>query len=248
MKDPVRLDDLNVNNLKIYQNTEGFCFGTDAVLLAWYASLKKFNNVCDLCTGNGVVPLLLSVNHCFKTAVGIELLQEQTSLAEQSVTLNKLEDKIKIINGNIKNIKEILPSGCVDLVTVNPPYSTNGSGFIAQGDRSYARMELCCTLQDVIYAGSYLLKNSGRFCMVHKPERLVDIFCAMRQNNIEPKKLLLVIPKRGREPILILTEGRKEGKSGLTVEKPLYIYKDGEGSIYTKELKEIYKQQQNIVK
>ncbi|MDF2685385.1 MAG: trmNF [Clostridia bacterium] len=248
MKETIRLDDLHLNNLKIYQNTEGFCFGTDAVLLSWFASKKKFNNAVDLCTGNGVVPLLLSVNSCFKTAIGVEIQEAQVSLANESVALNNLQDKIKIINGDVKDIKNLLPSCNVDLVTVNPPYSPSGSGFIAQGAKSLARAEIFCTLKDVISAAAYLLKSGGRFCIVHKPERMVDIFYTMRESGIEPKTLLLVIPRKGKEPVLILTEGKKDGKPGVVVEKPLFIYEEDQGNIYTKELKEIYKQQQNIEK
>jgi tRNA1Val (adenine37-N6)-methyltransferase len=248
MKDNVRLDDLNLNNLKIYQNTEGFCFGTDAVLLSWFASKKKFYNAVDLCTGNGVVPLLLSVNPCFRTAAGVEILKEQTDLANESVVLNNLQNKIKIINGDVKDIKNLLPSANADLVTVNPPYSASGSGLVAKGVKSLARTEISCTLQDVVSAASYLLKNGGRFCIIHKPERMTDIFCTMRQYGIEPKTLLLVIPRKGKEPVLILVEGKKDGKPGITVEKPLFIYEENQGSIYTGELKEIYKQQQNFDK
>lgn len=248
MENTIRLDDLHINGLKIYQNTEDFCFGTDAVFLAWFASKKKFYNVCDLCCGNGIIPLLLSANTACRSINGVEISKEQADLAVKSIILNKLEHKINIINGDVRQIKNLLPSASFDLVTVNPPYSAGGSGFTAEGGKSFARAELCCTLHDIIFASAYLLKNGGRLCIVHKPERTADIFCTMRQNGIEPKILTLVIPKQGREPVFILIEGKKDAKPGMVIEKPIFIYENSENNEYTQQVKEIYKQQQNIDK
>ena len=233
----LRLDELNIGGLKIYQDTEGFCFGTDAVLLAWFCRRKKFARPVDLCTGNGIIPLLFSAGG-YQTITGVEIQSRQAEIARKSVAYNGLCDRITIFHEDIKNVSGFLQRSAFDLVSVNPPYLENGSGFQAAGGRGVARTEVGFSLRDILSAARYLLKNGGRFCMVHKPERAADIFCIMRESGIEPKVFCSVISKQGKKPELVLVEGKKGACPGMAFLPPLYLY--GEDGLYTPQMKEIY--------
>lgn len=222
----VRLDDLKIRGLMIYQDSDLFRFGTDAVLLADFCRRKKYKNAVDLCCGTGVIPLLLA-DGCNGKIYGVEISQEASFLAEKSVAYNNLEEKIQIVNADLKTVNEKdppLPLAFFDLVSVNPPYSPENSGKIASGHRGLARTEGGCSLEDVISAASRLLKYGGRFCMVNRPERLADIFCLMRKYGIEPKVLKPVETAENRKPELILAEGKKGAAPGLIFEAPAKIY------------------------
>ncbi len=236
----IRLDDLCVNGYKIYQDDDGFCFGTDAVLLAWFAGEKKFATAADLCTGNGVIPVLLSTHKCCKEIRGYEIAETPYTLAKMTIEFNKLTDKISFYLRDITNTTpdETFPYGYFDLVTVNPPYMPQNSGLVSAGARAAARTELTCTLKDTVKAANVLLKNGGRFCMINKPERLADAMCEMREKKIEPKRLRFVCTRSQKKPELFLIEGIKQGRPGLVCEPTLDIYdKNGE---YTEEINRIY--------
>ncbi|MBE6895856.1 MAG: SAM-dependent methyltransferase [Ruminococcaceae bacterium] len=236
----VRLDDLCVNGYKIYQDDCGFCFGTDAVLLAWFAGNKKFTKTADLCAGNGVISVILSTHNCCKEARGYEIAQGPFELSKMTADYNKITDKVSFYLRDIRNtaVDETFPAGYFDLVTANPPYMTENSGLVSEGIKGSARTELTCTLSDVVKAASVLLKNGGRFCMINKPDRLTDAICAMREKKIEPKRLMLVSPRCGKKPELFLIEGIKQGKAGLFCEPTLEIY--GPDGKYTETLNKIY--------
>lgn len=222
----VRLDDLKIHNLMIYQDSALFRFGTDAVLLSDFCRRKKYGNAVDLCTGNGVIPLLLS-HGCPGKIYGIELSDKSAKLAEKSVSYNGLGDKIEIINCDVRRVAEKdppLPLFFFDLVSVNPPYSPENSGKVADGQRGVARTETDGLLEDVIFVSSKLLKSGGRLCMVNRPERLADIICFMRRYKIEPKILVPVETSAKRKPELILIEGKKDARSGLVMESPIRLY------------------------
>jgi len=235
----IKLDNLH-NGLSIYQDTEGFCFGTDAVLLAHFASRKKFSNAADLCCGNGIIPILLSKSNCCKRIFGIEILKNVVNMAKRSIEHNNLTDKIEIICADIKDIKniDILKNAAFDLVTVNPPYYTQNSGLTAQGIRGIARTELNCTLTDVMSASQYLLKSGGRFCIIQKSERLIDIISFMKNYKIEPKRIQFVQQKTNTRPTLVLIEGIKDAKPNVIIEKPIII--QNQNGKETKQLKDIY--------
>ena len=241
LKNGERIDDLQLNGLKIIQNEKGFCFGIDAVLLSDFAkNMKKADKIIDLCSGNGVVALLLTEKiKNFKKIYEVEVQEEVAEMAKRSIELNELEEKITIINKNLKDLKEEFESGTIDAITVNPPYKAKGSGIINEENAlTIARHEVLCTIEDIIKESARLLKSGGNFYMVHRPERLVDIFYYMRKYKIEPKRIRFVQPNKDSAPNLVLIEGSRSGRAFLKFENPLCVYeKDGE---YTEEIFKIY--------
>lgn len=235
----IRLDDLCINGYKIYQDDENFRFGTDAVLLAWFAGSKKFAKAADLCSGNGVISVILSTHACCREARGYEILENQVLLAKMTAEFNKIEDKVSFYVRDIRQSDNdgVFPHGYFDLVTANPPYMTANSGFVSEKFGT-ARTELSCDFAEVCYAAKVLLKNGGRFCTVNKPDRLTDAICIMRENGIEPKRLAFVFPRRGKKPELFLLEGIKNGKTGLLCEPAIEIY--GPDGKYTETFNGIY--------
>jgi tRNA1Val (adenine37-N6)-methyltransferase len=241
LKPNERIDDLQLNNLKVIQNSKEFCFGIDSVLLSDFAKgAKKHKKVVDLCAGNGVIAILLSAKlEKVKEIIGVEIQEYSSELAVRSVELNNLQDKIKIINKDLKNIKKDIESGSVDLVVCNPPYKPKGSGIINEKDsKTIARHEISCTLDDIVKEASREINFGGSFCMVHKVERMTDIFCALRKYDLEPKRMRLIYPKVGESANLVLIEGIKGGKPFLNMEPPIYVYKENEE--YTDQIYEIY--------
>ena len=237
-----RIDDLQYNGLKIIQNKSGFCFGIDAVLLANFAkNMKRKDMVVDLCTGTGIIPILLSGKTNAKKIIGVEIQGESAEMAKRSVELNSLQGRVEIINEDLKNLKHIIEAGSVDTVTVNPPYMKAGSAIVNDKNKmSIARHEVCCTLDDVIKEAARILKTNGELFMVHKPERLVDIFCTMRKYKIEPKRIRFVHPSVDKPANIVLIEGSRDGKEFLKFENSLYVYENGE---YTDEIYEIYEKE-----
>jgi len=239
VKDYERLDDLQLDGLKLIQNRKHFCFGTDAVLVCSFANVKNTSSVIDLGTGNGIIPLLLYGKFKPRLIMGIEIQKEAYELAVRNVKLNNLEDRISIINGDIKNIKEYLQCGSFDHVITNPPYLKSGTGIISAEDSiAYARHEILCTLDDVLKAARYLLKSKGTFTMVHRPDRLNEILMQMKNNGIEPKTIRFVHPNEKSQAILVLIQGLKDMSPSLVVDHPLIIHKP-DGS-YTEELNMLY--------
>ncbi|MBQ9279767.1 MAG: tRNA1(Val) (adenine(37)-N6)-methyltransferase [Clostridia bacterium] len=238
LKNNERIDDLQWKDLKIIQNINGFRFGIDAVLLANFAKgMKRSDFVVDLCTGTGIIPILLSGKTNAKKIAGVEIQEEYADMARRSVLLNGIEDRIEIIHKDLNLLNREIRPGTVDSVTVNPPYKKKGSGIMNEVDAlTVARHEIYCTLEDVIKEASRILKTNGSFYMVHRPERLVDIFCLMRQYHIEPKRIKFVYPSVGKVANIVLIEGTKNGGVFLKFEKPLYVY--DENGNYTNELYE----------
>ena len=234
----IKLENLHLGGLKIYRDADDFSFGTDAVLLAWFASEKMADKMCDLCTGNGIIPLLACTRLNKTKIYGVEIDTHRAQLAQQNVLLNGLEDRMEMIEGDLRQIDQLLPSGQFDLVSVNPPYLRMDSGFHPTEIEKGARMELFCTFADVAQAGKYLLKQGGRFCVIHRTERLTDVLCMMRQNLLEPKRIRFIVTREGKTSDLFLCEGKKCAKPGLKMELPVVIY-DRQGK-YTPLLQQIY--------
>ncbi len=213
-------------------------FGTDAVLLADFAGVKKTKNSCDLGTGCGIIPLILLRDDKTRDAFGVEISEEAALLAQRSAD-EFAKGKLKIINSDLKELKGKIPFGEFELVTCNPPYKASGAGLLSTTDADKtARHETKCSLEDVIEVSSRLLRSSGSLCMCQRPERLSDMINLMRQYKIEPKRLRIVCKKQGVEPWLVLLEGKRDAKSGMRIMPPLFVYE--ENGEYTKEMLSIY--------
>lgn len=231
------LDDLQ-NGYYIIQRTDGFKFGVDAVLLADFAKCRA-KKAMDLCTGTGIVPILLAAKTNIEHIDAVEIQPEFAEMAGRSVLYNKLENRISVYEGDLKNASKQFEKGSYGVVTVNPPYMKAGSGEVNTGDsKTIARHEVLCNIEDVVKAASELLQPQGKLFMVHRPSRLVDIFCNMRRYNIEPKKIRFVAPKPGKEPNMVLIYGIKNGNAELKTLPTLFVY-DSDGN-YSKEIDEIY--------
>ena len=233
-----RIDDLLSNNLKIIQSEEVFSFSLDAVLLARFCSVPAKGEIIDLCTGNGAIPLLLSTR-TRASITGIEIQLRLVDMAKRSVALNKLEQQINIIEGDIKEAHKIMRMRSFNLVTVNPPYLPVHNGM--QNVNEYvaiARHELLCTLEDVIAASSRLTATGGKVAMVHRPARLTEIMTLMRSYKLEPKRIRFVHPRADEEANMVLIEAIKDGKTEVRLLPPVIVYnKNGE---YSDELAEIF--------
>lgn len=242
MHDDEQTDDLLVKNLKILQKKNGFRYGTDAVLLSDFAGRNIKGSVLDLCSGTAIVPLLLSVRENISKISALEIQPDIADMAKRSVMLNKLEHKIDMVCGDLKNADSIFAKKSFDAVTCNPPYMKVGGAVTNSSDtKIISRHEVCCTLDDVIAVSRKMLKNQGRLFMVHKPNRLAEIIHTMCIHHIEPKHMRLVYAHKGKEPSLVLIEGLSGGKSEMRIDPPLYIF--GENGKYSEELKKIYHMQ-----
>ena len=234
-----RLDDLQINGYKIIQHPDKFCFGMDAVLLSSFANVKEGEKVLDLGTGTGILPILLEAKTQGQHFTGLEIQHESAEMANRSVLYNGLQDKIDIIEGDIKEASAIFGKGKMDVVTSNPPYMTNHHGLKNPNDaKAIARHELLCSLDDLVLETAAVLKPRGRCYFVHRPKRIVEIFEAMRKYKLEPKRMRLVYPFVDKEPNMVLIEGVRGGGAQLTVEAPLIVY-NAPGQ-YTDEIFEIY--------
>lgn len=230
-----RLDDLQINGYQIIQDPQKFCFGIDAVLLSTFAKVKSGENAIDLGTGNGIIPILLEAKTKGRKFVGLEIQEACANLAMRSVQYNHLEEKIEIVQGDIKEAGNLFGSGSFHVVTTNPPYMIGEHGIKNEVDaRTIARHEVLCNLDDIVRESAKILQFKGRFYMVHRPFRLAEIFATMMKYGIEPKRMQLVHPYVNKEPNMVLIEGLKGGKSRITIEPPLIVYKQ-DGS-YTEEI------------
>lgn len=219
-------DILGYSNRKIYQNTDYFSFSLDSVMLSNFVTIRlRDKRILDLGTGNGVIPLILSLR-TDKTIVGVEIQKSLSELAEKSVKYNNLESQISIINSDMKDYVTSDTIEQYDVITCNPPYfKVNDKNFFnEQKEKMIARHEVCILLEDVIYIASRLLKNNGNFAIVHRTERLLEIFDLFRKYHIEPKRIQFVHEMTNKPSTLVLLEGSKYGKSGLKVENPFVMY------------------------
>lgn len=234
-----RIDELQRNGYGIIQNRDGFCFGMDAVLLSGFARVREKERTLDLGTGTGIIPILLSAKTKGEHFTGLEIQAKSVDMARRSVLLNDLADRISIVEGDIKEAASIFGRASFDVVTSNPPYMTGKHGLLNPREpKAVARHEVLCTLEDVVGQASALLKENGRFYLVHRPFRLAEIMAAMIKHRLEPKRMRLVYPFADKEPNMVLLEGLKGGKSRITVEKPLIVYQ--KPGVYTEEICEIY--------
>lgn len=234
-----RLDELHRNGYFIIQDPKRFCFGMDAVLLSGFAKAKKGERALDLGTGTGIIPILMEAKTEGEHFTALEIQPESADMARRSVLYNHLEEKIKIITGDIKDASSLFGASSFDIITTNPPYMIGEHGLSSASEaKAIARHEVLCTLEDILRESAKLLRPGGRFYMVHRPFRLAEIMSRMVEYKIEPKRMQLVYPYVDKEPNMVLIEGLRGGKSRLTVEKPLIVYK--EQGVYNDEIYDIY--------
>lgn len=239
INDDETLDDLQLNKIYLIQKKDSFRFGIDAVLLANFAKIKKGFKVIDLCSGTGIISFILAAKTEAESIIGIEIQEDMVDMASRTSKYNSLEQRVKFLNLDIKDLKKLSVLEKADVVTVNPPYKLKNSGILNPNDKyAIARHEICCTFEDVIAAAKAVLKHNGRIYIIHRPDRLVDIFCTMRKYKIEPKVARMIHSNYSKAPTMVLIEGQNNGGKFLKWLPPLFVY-DLNGE-YSKEINEIY--------
>lgn len=243
IKENERIDDLQLKGLKIIQNKDGFCFGIDAVLLANYVKPKSKATMVDLCTGTGIIPIIVSAKSNIKKFIGVEIQKEVSDMAKRSVKMNSLEDKIEILNKDLKDLKSEIGNDTAHIVTVNPPYMTMNKLISCEDKKAISRNEVFCTIEDIIKEASRILVSSGKLFMIHRPTRLADILGICRNFNMELKELQFIHPRKQKAPNLMLMTFVKKAKPELKILDPIYVYEE-DGVTKTKQIEEIYKIQE----
>lgn len=236
VKDDEKVEDLGIQGLKIIQTKSGFCFGSDAVLLSRFARFKKGARVLDMCSGTGIIPVLILAENPTLSIDAVEILPEAADMAGRTMILNSLEDKICVRCADLNDAADIYGKRVFDAVTCNPPYMNKGGGLVNPNDRlAAARHEIFCSLDGVVKSAAEVLKQGGKLFMVHRADRLCDVITSFRKYKIEPKRLTMVQPNSKSAPNLILIEGSYGGRAQLIVTAPVFMY-DDEGN-YIQQIK-----------
>lgn len=218
------IEDLMIDDLKIIQKKNSFRFGTDAVLLSLFTEIKGKKRVLDIGTGTGIIPILLSCKNKESEFVGIEIQEDIADMASRSILMNRLEDRIRIINCDVNNISGHFGKGTFDIVVTNPPYKKTGTGIHnKEASNAAARHEVFCTLDDIIKKASEILKPGGSFFMVNRPDRLADAIVSMRKYRLEPKLIRFAHSDLSKKPILFLIQACLYGGENLVIGDPIYI-------------------------
>lgn len=226
-------------NGPVFAQAEHFKLGTDSVLLANFVKSPGAKKGIDLGCASGAISLLLLERMPKLHMTGLEIVPEAVELAKENMAANGFEERSHFVNGDIRRHRELFQSGSFDLVVANPPYFPEGSGFVSPHEgRAGARGEALCNLEDICAAAAFLCRSGGSVCMVHKPERMSELFCCMTKHGIEPKRLRMVCHRAESAPNLILVEGRRGGKASLAVEPMLVLRNSDESE--TEEVKRIY--------
>ncbi len=234
-----RIDELQRNGYRIIQNRKKFCFGMDAVLLSGFARAEKGERTLDLGTGTGIIPLLMAAKTRGEFFAALEIQPDMADMAGRSVALNGLEKKITVVTGDIKEASEIFGRASFDVVTCNPPYMDQSHGLRNPDEpRAIARHELLCTFEDVAREAAAVLRPGGRFYLVHRPRRLAELICVLKNHRLEPKRMKLVHPYLESEANMVLLEAVRGGGVQLRVEPPLVVYE--RPGVYTREIYDIY--------
>ena len=234
-----RIDDLQRGGLRVIQRADAFRFGTDAVLLADFAAPRRHDRVCDLGTGTGIIPLLLYARENTISADAVEIQPDMADMAARSMAMNGLNEKIRVLPGDLRSIRTLLPHARYDLVTCNPPYGKAGGTLLnPDASKRLARHEESCAIEDVACAAAWLLQNGGRLCCVFPAARMIELSDAMRKYRMAPKRIRMVHSRVEKAAHLCLMEGMLDARPGLIIEPPLVIY--DENNAYTQELRRIY--------
>ncbi|MBR1691508.1 MAG: tRNA1(Val) (adenine(37)-N6)-methyltransferase [Lachnospiraceae bacterium] len=239
LKEKERLDDLGIMGYRIIQNPDLFCFGMDAVLLSAFAKPKEGSRMLDLCTGNGILPILLAAKSRAAALTGLEIQKESADMAARSVLLNHLEDRVKIVHGDVRQAEELFAPASFEAVTCNPPYMLAEHG-LENPDRAkaIARHEVLMQFEDAARAAERLLVPGGEFYLVHRPFRLVELLDTLTRHQLEPKTMRFVYPFVDKEPAMVLIGCKKGAKRYVNVQKPLIIYE--RPNVYTREVRDLY--------
>lgn len=237
LKPGERIDDLLTHEMRIIQSDEVFSFSLDAVLLARFCSVPKRGRILDLCTGNGVIPLLLATRS-EAHITGVEIQERLADMAQRSVAMNGRESQIEIIRQDLRQYQYEVRPGRFDLVTVNPPYLPLSIGEVNDNEAvAIARFEVMCTMSEVIAASARLVKSGGKVAVVHRASRLAELLSELSKYRLEPKRLRMVHPRAGADANLVLVEAMRDAAPEMTILPPLFVY---EGSDYCPELLEVY--------
>lgn len=239
IQDDERVDDLQRNHYRIIQKKKGFCFGMDAVLLSGFAWVKEGEQVIDLGTGTGIIPILLEAKTKGKHFIGLEIQDVVAEMAKRSVCLNGLEEKVEIVQGDIKEASRIFGKASFDVVTSNPPYMVSCHGMKNPDPiKAVSRHEVFCVLEDVVREAALLLKPGGRFFLVHRPRRLAEIICVLRQYKLEPKRMKMVHPFVDKEANMVMIEAVRGGHPMMKVEPPVVVFE--RPGVYSEEIRTTY--------
>lgn len=245
LKENERIDDLQRNGYKIIQNPAGFCFGMDAVLLSGFTRVKDGERVLDLGTGTGIIPILLEAKTQGSHFSGLEIQKSMAEMARRSVKMNGLEQKIDIVTGDIKKAGQIFNRASFDVITCNPPYMNHSHGLKnPELPKAIARHEVLCSLEDVVREAAGLLKPGGRFYLVHRPHRLIEIITALTYYKLEPKRMKLVHPYINKDANMVLIEAIRGARSMIKVESPIIVFQGYSGEydppVYSDEIRDVY--------
>lgn len=233
-----RIDDLGIHSLNIIQDREGFCFGVDAVLLANFVKVKRNYIGADLGTGTGIIPLIVLGKSLVRKMYAFEIQKDVADMASRSFQLNRLQDRVQVICDDLKNACDYVEPGSLDFVVSNPPYMKLQGVQNPNEKKRISRHAVMCTLEDVFVAANCLLRDQGTFYLVHRPNRLCDIFEFCRKYTLEPKEMRFVHPYVEKAPNLVLLRLVKRGKPDLKLLPPLYLYDENRNR--TSELEGIY--------
>ncbi len=244
--DSTRLENLGSGVTAVISQEHGF--GTDALLLADFAAPSTGDKCCDMGTGCGIIPLLWCKKNIKNPIAAVEISSKACAQLERALEISELCDKVEIFNRDIRDIKEFLPSGYFDVVTMNPPYKAQGAGIVSSGDAAaVARHGVMCSLEDMCQAASWLVRFGGKFCVCLRPERLCELMCCMSKYGLEPKRLRTVSKKDGSAPWLVLVEGKRGAKPGMIVEPQLNVYtSDSRYSEYMQALYADYERERSV--
>lgn len=238
LKPDERIDDLQINGLKLIQNAKKYCFTSDSVLLANSVAVGSKHKLIDFCTGTGIIAVLLAGKKNAQSVVGVELQSDLADIAKRNVVLNNLQDKVSILNISAQDCISAFPLESFDTAVCNPPYRKLGTGETDSDEgRAICKYEIKLTLSELVSVASRLLKFGGRFYMVHRADRLAEIIYELKKSRLEPKVITVVFPKADKQPDTVIFECIKGGAEGVKL-KTLTVY-DKNGA-YTAEAARLY--------